>query len=183
MGADQDAAVARAGELTRALLGFAGRGVNLAAPVSIDAVLGSVLGILERALPSGIVLSRDLAASQSVVGDPTRLEQVAMNLLLNARDAIGDAGQIVVRSRDEGACVVVEVEDDGPGIDPGIREKLFEPFEQGSTASSDASPGTGLGLSLVRQFVGLHDGTIDVGEGAAGGARFEVRLPMGDADA
>jgi signal transduction histidine kinase len=83
-----------------------------------------------------------------------------------------------VRLLDEGDELLLVVEDDGPGIDAALRDRLFEPFEQGRGASSDASPGTGLGLSLVRQFVQLHSGTVRVVDGELGGARFEVRLPI-----
>ena len=109
--------------------------------------------------------------------DGAKVERIVDNLVHNAvRHAGTDATVWVRLTRDDDELVLV-VEDDGPGIPPELRDQLFEPFEQGRSASADASPGTGLGLSLVRQFVDLHAGTVQVGEGDAGGARFEIRLP------
>jgi signal transduction histidine kinase len=110
--------------------------------------------------------------------DAPKFERVVDNLVHNAVRHAGRDATVWVRLLDEGDELLLVVEDDGPGIDAALRDRLFEPFEQGRGASSDASPGTGLGLSLVRQFVQLHSGTVRVVDGELGGARFEVRLPI-----
>lgn len=109
--------------------------------------------------------------------DAAKLERIVDNLVHNAVRHAGADASVWVRLSHEDGNVLLVVEDDGPGIPAELRDQLFEPFEQGRNASMAASPGTGLGLSLVRQFVGLHQGTVDVAESPTGGARFEVRIP------
>ncbi len=110
--------------------------------------------------------------------DAPKFERIVDNLVHNAVRHAGTAATVWVRLTREDPDLLLVVEDDGPGIAAELRERLFEPFEQGMVASSDASPGTGLGLSLVRQFVALHGGSVRVDDRPEGGARFEVRMPL-----
>lgn len=114
--------------------------------------------------------------------DAPKIERIVDNLVHNAVRHAGAGATVWVRLTEEEGEVVLVVEDDGPGIDAALRDRLFEPFEQGSMAAHDAKPGTGIGLSLVRQFVELHQGTVTVDDGQQGGARFEVRMPTSGHD-
>jgi signal transduction histidine kinase len=110
----------------------------------------------------------------TVNADSEQLRQVLLNLVLNAFDAIGDAGEVKIRiSRDDQGDAFITVADNGPGISPAVRDRLFEPFV--STKES----GTGLGLTLCRRIIEDHGGQIEASEGAAGGAIFTVKLPTG----
>lgn len=112
--------------------------------------------------------------------DAPKVERIVDNLVHNALRHAGASATIWVHLTEDDGDVLLVVEDDGPGIDPALRERLFAPFEQGHEAATDAKPGTGLGLSLVRQFVHLHGGSVRVTEGTNGGARFEVRIPTSE---
>jgi signal transduction histidine kinase len=101
---------------------------------------------------------------------------VLLNLLDNAVK-YGPADQTVRVSIDRrGATAVVAVEDEGPGIDPADRERIWEPYARLTPASASGVAGAGIGLSVVRDLVELHGGRVRV-DGAARGARFEVALP------
>ena len=113
-----------------------------------------------------------------VAGDRTQLEQVVLNLLNNAEQALraaGEIGQVRIRTATEGAAVVLEIEDDGPGIPDEMRDQIWEPFW------TTKGLGTGLGLAVVRDIIGSHGGEITVArcssEAARTGARFVIRLP------
>ncbi len=110
--------------------------------------------------------------------DPPKLERVVANLLANAvRYTPRDATiRIALRRRDE--AIELTVEDDGEGVAPGYLEQVFEPFVQGPASRHAAQPGTGLGLTLARELVALHDGTLTAGNRPGGGARFEAVLPV-----
>jgi signal transduction histidine kinase len=108
--------------------------------------------------------------------DPPKVERIIENLLTNAARHTGPDTQIWLRVEPERAGVVITVEDDGPGIPPDLRDAIFEPFRQGSTATAHA-PGTGIGLSLVASFAELHGGRAWVEERNGGGASFHVSLP------
>jgi len=116
-----------------------------------------------------------LEAPLPVPGDAGRLEQVFINLLLNAARAMNGSGNIEVRARrsggpDEPSCVEVTIEDDGPGIPPENLEKIFDPF-------FTTTEGTGLGLSISYGIVRAHGGQISARNRPEGGAAFTVRLP------
>ena len=103
--------------------------------------------------------------------DAALIERVLVNLVDNARRATGPRGHVVVRAEAGDGEVVLHVEDDGPGIAPELRARLFRPFVTGR------ADGTGLGLFLVHRIVELHRGSVVVADRDGGGTRFTVRLP------
>lgn len=107
-----------------------------------------------------------------LVGDVDQLRQVLVNLLLNAAQAMGGQGRIWVRA-EALENLLVEVEDDGPGISEELLERIFEPF----FSTKNRGEGTGLGLSVCRKLVEAHGGTLVATAGARGGALFRLTLP------
>lgn len=116
-------------------------------------------------------------APACVRGDPARLQQVLVNLLANARTHTPPGTTVTARVRGGGACAVLEVEDDGPGIPPDLLPHVFERFARGDASRSRAGGGTGLGLAIVRAVVDAHGGTVSARSGPGGGTVFTVRLP------
>nr|WP_211160292.1 ATP-binding protein [Microbacterium sp. MF43] len=111
-----------------------------------------------------------------IAGDAGRLHQVIANLLANARTHTPEGTTVTVGvSREDGAAVL-RVHDDGPGIDPALRDELFERFSRGDRSRARQTGGTGLGLSIARAIVDAHGGTISV-RSVPGDTTFEVRLP------
>ncbi|MET7394847.1 HAMP domain-containing sensor histidine kinase [Dactylosporangium sp. NPDC005572] len=126
-----------------------------------------------RGLPPAIVVCAD-ALRWTV--DRRRIEQVLVNLLDNAVTHGG--GPVAVRVTEEGRCGVIEVDDEGPGVNPADRTVIFDRFVRGRSAGARGrDDGTGLGLSLVAQHVGVHRGKVRVLDRPGGGARFRVELP------
>ena len=112
--------------------------------------------------------------------DPPKFERVVANLLANAVRHTPPGGTIRIGLHRHPAALVLEVEDDGIGIDPSYLEHIFEPFVQGPDQQHAPQPGTGLGLTLARELVGLHQGRLTASNRPDGGARFEVVLPAPD---
>ncbi|MBE7447952.1 MAG: HAMP domain-containing histidine kinase [Kofleriaceae bacterium] len=136
--------------------------------------------VLERVVPILGTLTRDVATVEVVdeLGDhdaaavhADQIEQLILNLILNARDAIADSGTIRVGARRDGDAVVVEVADDGAGMPPEIVARIWEPY------FTTKPTGTGLGLATVRAIVDEAGGSIAVHSQPGAGTRFEVRLP------
>jgi two-component system OmpR family sensor kinase len=111
-----------------------------------------------------------------VAGDAGRLHQVAANLLANARTHTPEGTTVRVSLTREDGTAVLRVHDDGPGIDPAVKDELFERFARADRSRARQTGGTGLGLSIVRAIVDAHGGTISV-RSAPGDTTFEVRLP------
>ncbi len=107
--------------------------------------------------------------------DPTSVERIVENLLVNAAKHTPEGTHIWVRVSAEQEGVVIVVEDTGPGVPEAAREAIFEPFQQGP--QHHPSPGTGIGLSLVARFAELHHGRAWVEDRPGGGASFHVLLP------
>ena len=165
-----------AAQLTRALLGFARRGKHLSSRVSIHDVALGVAALMRRALDRRIDVVTELrAATGDVDGDFSQLEQVLMNLVVNARDAMAGGGRLVIATRDEGANVVLEVTDSGTGIDPDVRERMFEPYV--TTKKAGEGGGTGLGLATVWGIVENHGGRIEALDAKPRGTTMRVTLP------
>jgi two-component system NtrC family sensor kinase len=131
------------------------------------------LALMEPRFKGGIRVERDFGALPRVRCLPGQLNQVFMNLVMNACDAIDGRGRIVVRTRPTDAGVALFFEDDGPGIPREHRERIFEPF----FTTKPVGKGTGLGLSISHGIIERHGGRMSVDCPEAGGTVFRIDLP------
>ena len=106
--------------------------------------------------------------------DGHQVQQMLLNLLTNAVDAMPTGGSLRVETGVAGGTVWLRVADSGPGIPPDAREQVFEPF----FTTKKQGKGVGLGLAICRQIVETHRGSIEITESPGGGATFEIRLPL-----
>ncbi|MBK9178799.1 MAG: HAMP domain-containing protein [Acidimicrobiales bacterium] len=142
-----------------------------ATPVDLDELV-----LAETARPSGrIEVGTAGVSGGRVRGDREQLRRVVRNLLDNGVRHARSRVDVVVRT--DGPVVVLEVVDDGPGVPPADRERVFERFARLDEGRIRTGGGYGLGLALTRSLVERHGGTVGVSDGPAGGARFVVRLP------
>lgn len=185
----------RAASLTRQLLAFARR--QILEPLDIDFNQGvtEALSLLEKVIGSNIVIRTKLASALPLVhADPTQLEQVLMNLCINARDAMPEGGLLVVEtsevSLDAEACklqplaqpgeyVMLSVSDSGTGMDSATLDRIFEPF----FTTKELGKGTGLGLATVYGIVRQHGGFVQVYSEIGMGTTFRVYIPVSAAKA
>lgn len=126
-------------------------------------------------------LSLDLQVDEITLNaDRAKLKLILDNLISNAVKFTPDGGVITVRARfDEDArCAVLDVADTGPGVPPDERNRVFEAFYQGATPHGSLVRGTGIGLSVVQEFVHAHGGTVEIVDGEFPGAHFRVRIPL-----
>lgn len=174
--------------LTRRLLALARRDERVPTRVALDqSVNGSVLA-LRRLMPSGITLTFERLSPVHVHADETELQQIVFNLVLNARDAIAERGTIRVSTGvaapSDGLTVVggtlpagpwatLRVTDSGSGIDPAMRERIFELF----FTTKPAGTGTGLGLATVLRIAQVSGGGVALEAPPEGGSSFTLYLP------
>lgn len=181
----------QAAGLIREMLTYAGKDPLELTDVQLNALILDMWRLLERAHPKNVNLTHDLGNNLlTISADPTLLQQVILNLIINASDAVGTkAGSICVRTRlvntrqiefDESFtnllpnvqnCVVLEVSDTGSGIEDDIFAKLFEPF------FSTKMTGRGLGLAIVQGLVNRHSGTISIKSKSGFGTTFSLYFP------
>jgi len=146
--------------------------------LDLSGVVRTTLELIEPDLRGRqIRLNAELPEAAPVTGDPTELSQVALNLVLNARDSLKQVEHanktVTVRILRDAGWVVLEVTDNGAGIAPEHQARLFEPF----FTTRPVGEGLGLGLSICHELVTRHQGRIEVESQAGRGARFRVRLP------
>lgn len=110
--------------------------------------------------------------------DGDKIQRVILNLLSNALNCTPRGGSVLLAVTGTGAEAEIRVEDSGPGIALAYRGRIFERFQTGDPDTKKRFGGSGLGLSIVKEFVTQHHGTIEVGDSALGGALFTVRLPI-----
>ena len=147
-------------------------------PLSLEQAVQSALRSLADAGKTEEREVRYDGAPVWVSGDRTRIEQVVSNLVSNAANHTAAGGSIRVRVGRQGAAALIEVSDDGVGLDADTAPHVFELFFQGRQEISRARGGLGLGLTLVQRIVEAHDGEVSVAsDGPGKGARFTVRLP------
>lgn len=164
---------ARIGAITQEMRRFARRGTGTIEPVPLDAVIaGTRLLIGDRFRTAGIALEWLPPGQPSVIAGRVRLEQVLVNLLQNALDAVKGRGEarVVLAIEVEGDRIALIVADNGPGIDPAIADNIFEPFVTGKV------DGLGLGLGIVRDIIKAFDGTVAMVPSPLGGAAFRVTV-------
>ncbi len=144
------------------------------APVDLNKIIGDVLSLLEHQLEKGsIKIRRELSAgSVPIEGYEFKLQQVFLNLLLNARDAMPSGGWLTIATRIEHGDAVAEVSDTGSGIPPEHLARIYDPF----FTTKATGQGTGLGLSIAYGIVREHDGTIHCDSVPGQGTRFALRF-------
>jgi signal transduction histidine kinase len=148
-------------------------------PSDLNEGLDVSLRLLESQWRDRITVHRDLATLPLVECDAGQINQVFMNVLANACEAITGKGNIWVATRSEGANVIVTIRDDGHGIDPDVLGRVFDPF----FTTKDVGGGTGLGLAISQGIVAGHGGRIEAENVPGGGAVFRVALPVAMAEA
>ena len=168
--------VERLSGLSQQYLAFARQKPLDLEPEDVGAIAEEGANFVRRELEQhGITLELDVAAKlPTVLADEGQIRQALLNLVRNAREAMPKGGRISVRAHASGeGGVVLVVEDEGPGIDPALRQHLFEPFFTTKTH------GTGLGLAITQQIAKAHGGNIDCEprEGGEQGTRFTLWLP------
>jgi signal transduction histidine kinase len=143
--------------------------------VDVREGLDNTLIILHNKLKKGVTVNREYAEDLPVIeAYASELNQVWTNIIDNAIDAMGGVGALTVRTRRDGPWVVVEIEDDGPGIPKDVQSKIFDPF----FTTKGPGEGTGLGLNISRNLiVQRHQGQISV-TSQPGRTCFAVRLPI-----
>jgi len=180
----------RAARLTQQILAFSRRQPSLPVAVNLDELLMELSPVLQRLLRTGIRIQMDPSPNLPKAWiDKGQLEQVIVNLVVNAVDAIEQSGEIVLSTRYVPApahnlfgsadAVAIEVTDTGTGLSRDVLEHLFEPF----FTTKPKGRGTGLGLSVVHGIVSQHGGLVRAENQPAGGARFTVQLPLAPASA
>jgi PAS domain S-box-containing protein len=167
--------------ITRDLRSFSRPDDTTLAPVDIRGVIDAVLKLVRKEVEARATLLLDLRETPPVVGSETRLVQVVLNLIVNALHASQAGGrarqEIGIRTYVEGAQVVIEVSDSGPGVPLADRQRIFDPFY----TTKEIGIGTGLGLFVCRNVVRGLGGEVAVTDATGGGALFRVTLPAGSA--
>ncbi len=184
----------RAAELTTQLLAFSRQQVLSPVALDLNDVIARLLKLIQRGIGEDIDLEFNPGSDLGVVNaDPGQMEQVLMNLCVNARDAMPDGGRVVIETRNTvGACecctkheerlsdpqVQLSISDSGHGMDETVQRQIFEPF----FTTKEVGQGTGLGLATVYGIVTQHDGCIGVQSEPGRGTTFRVCLPRVDAE-
>jgi PAS domain S-box-containing protein len=181
----------KAAELTEKLLAFSRKGKIMSSPVNINTVINDAISILERSLNKRVEVCCFLKAqNNTVTGDPSQLQNMILNLAVNAERSMPNGGILIIATRniqlDEDYCnnntftlspgeyIEIKVEDNGEGISPAAISRIFEPFF--STGKSSQS--SGLGLSAVYGSVKEHNGEILASSQTDEGTIFRIHLPV-----
>jgi two-component system, cell cycle sensor histidine kinase and response regulator CckA len=173
----------RAAALVRQLLAFGRQRASSRAALDVGELVRGAEPLWRRLLPASVALTIDVPSTPLPVwGDPGQLEQVLVNLLVNARDAMPSGGEIRVRALVQHAVeppmVSLEVSDTGEGIAPSLLERVFDPF----FTTKPVGSGTGLGLAVVYGIVSSHEGTVQVESALGRGTTVRVALPLSASD-
>ena len=184
----------RARDLIQQMLTFSRGGRGDPQVIALAPRIGEALRLLRASLPATVAMRMELDDdAPPVLLDPVQLEQVLMNLVINARDAMRSSGELRVTLRKAAAAAVctscrtpfggdwveLAVADTGPGIPPDVQERMFEPF----FTTKDAGHGSGMGLSTVHGIVHRHEGHVIVDTAPGRGAAFRMLFPAAERNA
>jgi len=184
----------RARDLVKQILSFSRRGETEKSLISLVTIVKEALKLIRSVTPSHITIRQNctVSAERSILADPTQMHQMVMNLCLNAADAMPDGGvleisleevQVETESRPEqtqlpsGCYLKLTVRDNGAGIPPEVRERIFEPY----FTTKQVGKGTGMGLAVVHGVIKEHGGNIAVSSEPGRGTAFEICLPIVEA--
>jgi signal transduction histidine kinase len=143
-------------------------------PADLNELVRDSLRVAGSDVPPGVAVEIAAASLPPIRCAANGLRQVFLNLIVNAIQAVGERGRVLLSTRQEGSELVVRVEDDGPGLSARDRERIFDPF----FTTKPVGQGTGLGLTVSYEIVQSHGGVIRVDSEPGQGAAFEVRLPL-----
>lgn len=165
----------RASRIINNLLNFSRQGGSEIAEINFNTLIGDSLALVENQLKYPTVrvtteLEEDLFM---IVGDRIKLQQVVINLLLNARDSMPEGGEIRIETRNAGESVLCRISDSGSGIPRAVLPKIFDPF----FTTKKIGQGTGLGLSVSYGIISEHKGNIEVESEVGAGTTFIITLP------
>jgi PAS domain S-box-containing protein len=179
----------RGADLVRQVMSFARGADGQRVPIRLRHLVGELEAIISETFPRNLTITIALADSLwPVMGDPTQIHQILLNLTVNARDAMPAGGELRVSASNllldahyagmsgdakPGSYVLLEVSDTGTGIPPEVRDRIFEPFY----TTKEIGKGTGLGLATVHTIVRSHGGFITVESEVGRGSTFRVYLP------
>lgn len=171
------AAAEKAAMLTNQMLAYAGKVTLCKTEVHVEKPIQEITALVRPAIPERIRLEVDVSPDlPQIEADPVQIQQVIMNLVLNASEAIGNAEGLIHISASTAPphrdAIFIRVRDTGKGMDAQTRAKIFDPF------FTTKFTGRGLGLAAVHGLVRLHDGTIDVNSAVGAGSTFTVVLPV-----
>lgn len=195
--ADIDGETLRARRIVRALLEYSGDRAFLPSPVPLAELVQETLRFLKTKRPAGVEVKVDITPGLAVLGDRPRLQQVLLNLVINAYDAMGDHGELAIAAHpvtvggkdddfpaQNGHCrpgsraIDIAIADSGPGIPPAVLERIFDPF----FTTKDVGHGSGLGLFIAFEIIDEHEGCLIAANRPEGGAVFHIRLPAATKD-
>jgi PAS domain S-box-containing protein len=173
-------------ELVSQLLAFAGRRQLHPQPVDVDALVDSMVKLIERTIGPGVRIEQATGQAGLALVDPSALEAAVLNVAINARDAMPDGGRLTIRtSRIQAGAVpstghetrpesyvLLAVEDTGTGMEPDVLARVFEPF-----FTTKGSGGSGLGLSMVYGFAKQSGGTVTIASTPGHGTTVQIFLP------
>ncbi len=191
-----DDTIRKAAGLTRQMLAYSGKGHFVVEPLSLNHLVAEITGLLTVSISKKVRLDYNLAASLPVIeADPAQVQQVVMNLVTNASEAIGeDSGAITIQTSlrrieapemettfsgqpvEPGDYVTLRISDTGCGMEPGVLARIFDPF------FSTKSSGRGLGLSAMLGILRGHGAAIEIHSEAGRGSDFQVHFPASRAD-
>lgn len=169
----------KAGKICTSMLALA-RGESIPGKIQVQRLVDEVLLVLARdPQKDGIALRVQIQPDLTVQGDPIQLEQVLLNLLINARYAmLGRGGALTIKATGDEEEVKIQVIDTGCGIPEKLLPKIFQPFfTTKGTAKPGESRGTGLGLAICKEIIEHHKGRIEVQSEFGKGTTFTIHLP------
>jgi CheY-like chemotaxis protein/two-component sensor histidine kinase len=164
----------RAAALTRQLLAFSRKQTLHVTALDVNEIIETMRAMLQRVIGEDIAFRLSLAPGlKAVLADRVQLEQVVMNLVVNARDAMPSGGRLTIETGNVGQTVMLAVGDTGCGMDDETRARLFEPY----FTTKEPGRGSGLGLATVYDVVTQCGGQISVTSGSGAGSTFKIYLP------
>jgi two-component system NtrC family sensor kinase len=168
--------VSRIQKIVGALRSYAHAGESHKRPCDVSQCIADTLELCDNKLKNEIqLISRGSADMPQIQADPQQIVQVLVNIIINAVDAMEgrELRKLVVETKNTGETAIIVIEDSGPGIDPAMIGRIWDPF----FTTKPPDRGTGLGLSISKGIIEDHGGTIRVEKGTIGGARFIIELP------